>query len=180
MLLLIGADDDDLDTTIEDPTPEDVVGDISSLHALSSQHKGRSLRVSCAYGHHRLQTLIDNGSTHNFIKPSVVERLGLTMTPCPRFRVATGCGSALLCQYCCSAVPLNLQGITFSVDLFILAIEGPDVVLGFPWLESLGKVTHDYSALTMEFTWEGQPVTLRGDSTIPSQSVSLLQLQALV
>ncbi|MCI21424.1 hypothetical protein A2U01_0042592, partial [Trifolium medium] len=32
----------------------------------------------------------------------------------------------------------------------------------------------------MEFTWEGQPVTLRGDSTIPSQSVSLLQLQALV
>jgi hypothetical protein len=75
---------------------------------------------------------------------------------------------------------LNLQGIIFSVDLFVLAIEGPDVVLGFPWLQLLGKVAHDYSALTMEFTWEGQPVTLRGDSTIPSQSISILQLQALV
>jgi hypothetical protein len=180
VLLLLGADDDDLDTTIDDPTPEDVAGDISSLHALSSQLQGRSLRVSGAYGHHFFQTLIDSGSTHNFINPTLVERLGLSMTPCPRFRVATGCGSSLLCQYCCSAVPLNLQGIIFSVDLFVLAIEGPDVVLGFPWLQLLGKVAHDYSALTMEFTWEGQPVTLRGDSTIPSQSISLLQLQALV
>ncbi|MCH85308.1 hypothetical protein A2U01_0006152, partial [Trifolium medium] len=180
VLLLLGADDDDIDNTIDDSTPEDVTGDISSLHALSSQLQGRSLRVSSAYGHHHFQTIIDSGITHNFISPSLVERLGLPMTPCPQFRVATGCGSSLRCQYCCPAVPLNLQGITFSVDLFILAIEGPDVVLGFPWLQLLGKVTHDYSALTMEFTWEGHPVTLRGDSTIHSQSVSLLQLQALV
>ena len=27
-----------------------------------------------------------------------------------------------------------LQEISFTVDLFVLAIEGPDVVLGFPWL----------------------------------------------
>ncbi|CAI8597505.1 unnamed protein product [Vicia faba] len=53
-----------------------------------------------------------------------------------------------------------LQGITFSVDFFVLVIEGPNVVLGFPWLQSLGKVAHEYSSLMMEFTWQGVPVTL--------------------
>ncbi|KAI5404700.1 hypothetical protein KIW84_051746 [Lathyrus oleraceus] len=59
-----------------------------------------------------------------------------------------------------------LQGIAFSVDFFVLVIEGPDVVLGFPWLQSLGKVAHEYSALTMEFTWQGVPVTLVGDPSL--------------
>lgn len=73
-----------------------------------------------------------------------------------------------------------LQGITFSVDFFVFVIEGPDVVLGFPWLQSLGKVAHDYSALTMEFTWQGVPVTLVGDPSLATNAVSLHQLQALV
>ncbi|XP_050911420.1 uncharacterized protein LOC127126527 [Lathyrus oleraceus] len=180
VLLLLGVDDDEHDIDIEEASHEDVSGDISSLNALSSQLQGRSLRVSGAYGNHQFHTLIDSGNTHNFINPALVERLGLPMTPCPRFRVATGCGSSLLCQYCCPNVPLLLQGITFPVDLFVLVIEGPDVVLGFPWLQLLGKVAHDYSALTMEFLWEGQPVTLRGDSSVHSHSVSLLQFQSLV
>lgn len=180
VLLLLGVDEDAPEIDTDDSQSEDVSDDISSLHALSSQLLGRSLRVSGVYSAHQFQILIDSGSTHNFINPALVERLGLEMTPCPRFRVATGCGSSLLCQYCCAAVPLKLQGITFLVDLFMLAIEVPDVVLGFPWLQLLGKVSHDYSALTMEFTWQGQPVTLQGDSVPVSHSVSLLQFQALL
>ncbi|PNY01861.1 retrotransposon-related protein, partial [Trifolium pratense] len=178
VLLLMGAEDDDDD--VEDHNPDEISGDISSLHALSSHLQGRSLRVSGMYNQHIFQILVDSGSTHNFIKPSLVERLGLTLSPCPRFRVATGCGTFLVCQYCCKVEPLLLQGISFSVELFVLAIEGPDMVLGFPWLQSLGKVSHDYSALTMEFTWHGEAVKLQGDTSLASQSVSLHQLQALV
>ncbi|XP_045809999.1 uncharacterized protein LOC123904368 [Trifolium pratense] len=177
VLLLLGCEEED---ELDEANSDDVSGDISSLHALSSQLQGRSLRVSGVYGRHSFQILIDSGSTHNFIKPTLVEKLGLAITPCPRFRVATGCGTFLVCQHCCKATSLLLQGIQFSVDLFVLAIEGPDVVLGFPWLQSLGKVSHDYSALTMEFLWQGEPITLCGDPTLASQSVSLHQLQAMV
>jgi hypothetical protein len=180
VLLLLGVDDDELPPELEHHTTDDISGDISSLHALSSQLQGRSLQVSGIYKNHSFQILIDSGSTHNFIKPSLVERLGLVITPCPRFRVATGCGTFLVCEHCCTAAPLLLQDIPFSVDLFVLAIEGPDVVLGFPWLQSLGKVSHDYSALTMEFVWNGAPVILCGDTTLNSQPVSLHQLLALV
>lgn len=62
------------------------------------------------------------------------------------------------------------------MDLFVLEIEGPDVVLGFPWLQSLGKVAHDYSTFTMEFMWHGKHVQLIGDKTLASQSVSFHQL----
>jgi hypothetical protein len=180
VLLLLGTDEDTAESDSEELQPEDVAGDISSLHALSSRLLNRSLRVSGMYGEQCFQILIDSGSTHNFINPVLVEKLGLSLTPCTRFRVATGCGSSLICQYCCLAVPLVVQGITFSVDLHMLAIKGPDVVLGFPWLELLGKVTHDYSALTMEFYWNNQHVVLQGETVPVSHSVSLLQFQALL
>ncbi|MCI10416.1 hypothetical protein A2U01_0031509 [Trifolium medium] len=109
VLLLVGADDDDIPPESEDLNSDDISGDISSLHALSSQFCGRSLRVSGMYNRHSFQILIDSGSTHNFIKPSLAERLGLVITPCPRFRVATGCGTFLVCQHCCLAAPLMLQ-----------------------------------------------------------------------
>lgn len=66
------------------------------------------------------------------------------------------------------------------MDLFLLAIEGPDVVLGFPWLQFLGKVTIDYSTFTLEFMWNGKSVTLVVDTSLASQLVSLHRLQALV
>ncbi|PNX81441.1 retrotransposon-related protein [Trifolium pratense] len=180
VLLLMGEDEDDPPPESDDNTTDDVSGDISSLHSLSSQLQSRSLRVSGLYKQQNFTILIDSGSTHNFVKPALVERLGLPIRPCPRFKVATGCGTFLVCQFCCHSVPLILQDINFEVDLYVLDIEGPDVVLGFPWLQSLGKVAHDYSALTMEFMWQGTPVTLVGDASLASQSVSLHQLQALV
>ena len=73
-----------------------------------------------------------------------------------------------------------LQGIPFTVDLFVLAIEGPDVVLGFPWLQLLGRVPHDYSALMMEFWWQCHKVTMIGETTNLATPISLHQLQALL
>ena len=104
---------------------------VSSIHALASQIQRRSLWILGSYHHNSFPILIDSGSTHNFIKLALLEHLGLIMTPFLRFHVATGCGTFLLCQYCCKNAPLIVQGITFAVDMFLLAIEGPDVVLGF-------------------------------------------------
>ena len=55
---------------------EEISGGISTLHGLSCQHQGKSLRVFGTHGVHRFQVLIDSGSTHNFIKPALVGTLG--------------------------------------------------------------------------------------------------------
>ncbi|CAL0311936.1 unnamed protein product [Lupinus luteus] len=180
VLLLMEDDEDDPPQDSNDPYTIDVSGDISNLHSLSSQLQSRSLRAMGLYNNQNFTILIDNRSTHDFVKPALVERLGFLVHSCPRFKVATGCGTFLVCQFCCHGVPLLLQGINFEVNFFILDIEDPDVVLRFPWLQSLEKVAHDYVALTMEFLWKGHHVTLVGDTSMASQSVSLHQLQALV
>lgn len=124
--------------------------------------------------------LIDSRSTHNFIKPQLTEQLGLHVKTIDAFKVYIGSGDYMVCNLVCSQVPLSLQGKSFSVDLYVLSIEGPDVVLGIHWLQRLGRVLHDYSTFSMEFQWQGETVTLQGELTPTSRPVSLHQLQALV
>ncbi|XP_042012393.1 uncharacterized protein LOC121760857 [Salvia splendens] len=62
---------------------------------------------------------------------------------------------------------IDLQGNSFHIDLHILPFHGPDISLGMKWLESLGRVTHDYLARTMEFFGDDTLVVLQGLSTPP-------------
>ncbi|KAH9687361.1 hypothetical protein KPL70_014745 [Citrus sinensis] len=140
-----------------EPFEEMVTADISSLNAFAGQVHPRSLRLIGEVGSHCFQVLIDSGSTHNFIKPVLAERLGLPIQHTTHFRVYIGNGDFLVCQLYCPQVNLTMQGYAFTLDLFVLPIEGPDVVLGIQWLQRLGRVSHDYAAMTMDFYWDGTP-----------------------
>lgn len=185
-LCLLGTDDaedESLPPLEEDPEdiPDDSPpGDMSCLHSLSAMGKPQSLRFQGRCATHTFPLLIDSGSTHNFIKPSLAETLKLHTESIPPFRVYIGNGDYLTCRHKCPSAPLQLQGHSFSIDLFVLDIEGPHVVLGVQWLQQLGKVTHDYATPTMEFSWQGQPITLVGDSVPPSQEVTFHLLQAML
>ena len=102
-------------------------------------------------GNQCVQILIDSGSTHTFIQKRIVHQLGLLVTPSKQFKVYIGNGDFLVCDSNCVEVKLCLQGHTFSIDLFILPIQGADVVLGIQWLELLGPMVTDYKLLTMDF-----------------------------
>ncbi|KAG6394589.1 hypothetical protein SASPL_145178 [Salvia splendens] len=48
----------------------------------------------------------------------------------PRSIRLTGNGASMRCDYVSLRTPLMLQGHSFDIDLFLLQVEGPDVVLG--------------------------------------------------
>ncbi|KAJ0035166.1 hypothetical protein Pint_25320 [Pistacia integerrima] len=75
--------------------------------------------------------------------------------------VLIGNRDTLSCLEVCSGVALELDGHSFSIDLFVLPICGVDVVLGAQWLATLGPVVMDYKALTMSFTWFSHALTLQ-------------------
>lgn len=54
----------------------------------------------------------------------------------------------------------------------MLPLEGADVVLVVQWLQKLGPVTMDYSALSMSFMWHNQKVSLSGQDTFNPTSMS--------
>ncbi|VFQ64951.1 unnamed protein product [Cuscuta campestris] len=171
-LALMGPDEEDI-SSLEDhsdqPLTDDLVitGDISSMHSLSGSPNPRSLRLTGTIQNSSVHVLLDSGSTHNFIHPAVAECLSLVLHPVTPFRVYVGNGESLRCAYSCPQTSITLQGHIFAIDLYLLEIHGSDVVLGVQWLQTLGKVSHDYANLTMEFTWNGSIVQLRGDTPYP-------------
>ncbi|VFQ64465.1 unnamed protein product [Cuscuta campestris] len=183
-LVLMGPEDDDDATAITSPLPDEdntplLSCDISSILSLAGSPSPRSLKVAGSVHNNAVQVLLDSGSTHNFIHPSVAERLALVLHPVTPFRVYVGHGDSLCCSYSCPQTPLLLQGNLFSIDLYLLDIHGPDIVLGVQWLQTLGKVTHDYAKMTMEFTWQGSTITLCGDVPGP-RPISYSQFCSLV
>ncbi|VFQ63810.1 unnamed protein product [Cuscuta campestris] len=138
-LAYMGPDDDDPSDEITPDSSSEVdegviLADVSSLHSLAGSPSPRALKLVGSVNTHEVNVLLDSGSTHNFVHPSVAERLALVLHPVPPFRVYVGNGDSLRCAYSCPRTPLLLQGTLFEVDLYLLEIHGPDVVLGVQWL----------------------------------------------
>lgn len=106
--------------------------------------------------------------------------LGLDVQETSTFRVYIETSNFLICRFYCPQVALIMQDHVFHIDLYVLPIEGPDVVFGSQWLGFLGKVSHDYTALTMEFSWNGSHVLLSGEFFLSPRKISFNQLQGLM
>ncbi|VFQ83783.1 unnamed protein product [Cuscuta campestris] len=117
--------------SLTSPPDEDDIpllnGDISSILSLAGSPSPRSLKVAGSVHNNAVQVLLDSGSTHNFIHPSVAERLALVLHPVSPFRIYVGNGDSLRCSYSCPQTPLLLQGHLFNIDLYLL--EGATIIL---------------------------------------------------
>lgn len=126
-----------------------------------------------------LSVLIDSGSTHNFVQVAAARRLKWPISPIQQFKVVIGSGDKLCCNKICKNVELVVQGTHISVDLFLLPMDDIDVVLGIQWLKTLGKITTDYSDLSMEFHYKDQQVSWTGEAWIEDSSLSARELKKL-
>ncbi|GAV88292.1 RVP_2 domain-containing protein, partial [Cephalotus follicularis] len=149
------------------------------LHIFTGQVNPKTLRTTAHCKEFKLQTLIDNGSTHNFFPEKVAYKVGLPIQPTKPFRVYVGSGQFLNCLRKCVNVPLKLQAYQFSIDFFVLPIEGADVVLGIQWLETLGPIHSDYKLLTMHFVHQNSMVCLKGEPQYKPELVTAKELKRL-
>ncbi|KAG6385348.1 hypothetical protein SASPL_154181 [Salvia splendens] len=179
--------DEDVDDILDEenlntpPEAETLVisGDVSSIHIIGPPLKPRSLRLTGLINGSEVAVLIDGGSTHNFIKPTIAEQLSLHVHSVNPFRVFVGNDASLRCDYVCLQTPNSLHATVFYIDLFILQVEGPDIILGVQWLQDLGDVTQNFHNRTMKFDWADQTVFLKGENAQPRQ-ISYNNLFALV
>ncbi|KAG6391199.1 hypothetical protein SASPL_148952 [Salvia splendens] len=183
---LMGDDDesdnpcDEEDPSIDEEAENMVIsGDVSRVLIIGPKLRPRSIRVTGMIYDAPVSVLIDGGSTHNFIKPTVAEQLSLSIHTISPFRVFVGNGASLRCDYVSLNTPIYLQGTRFDIDLFLLQVEGPDVILGVQWLQDLGKVLLDFRDLTMEFNWKQSPVKLKGEDR-PPKRISYNNLFSLI
>ncbi|XP_028208461.1 uncharacterized protein LOC114391685 [Glycine soja] len=151
-----------------------------SLQAVSGQPSPRTLRFYARINGHYVSVLVDTGSSHNIIQPRVATLLRLPTQNLPSFAVMVGNGAHLKCDGLCTDVPLTVVEHCFVVSLYVLPIQGVDIVLGVQWLQTLGPFVFDYIIPSMQFYHNGVLVTLHG-TTSPSLSLATLpQLNRMI
>ncbi|GAU50876.1 hypothetical protein TSUD_411060 [Trifolium subterraneum] len=131
-----------------------------SFHAMSGCSIPATIRIPGHIANHPVTVLIDGGSTHNFIQSRLAKFLELPSNPTSTLKVMVGNGSILECRTICSAIPLSLQKQQFNIDFYTLPLCGADVVLGAPWLRSIGPVLMDYTNLSLSQSSFSSPVLL--------------------
>ena len=165
----------------ETPTPSIPSDAQLSLHAMSGSCPQSTFRICGTIAKTQVVILVDSGSTHNFIQDRVAKFLGLPTTIAPQpLKVMVGDGNLLECLTQCIAVPFSIQGTSFVSDFYILPLGGAEVVLGVPWLVSLGPILTDYTTLKMSFTYLGQQIQLVADAPFKPKDISAPQVKRCI
>jgi hypothetical protein len=131
-----------------------------SIHALTGiqPRTGRTMHVHMHIAGTLLITLLNMGSTHNFIDTDAATRAGLALLGSSGLRVAVANGDRVTSPGCCRNLSVSISNEQFIIDCYGLSIGSYDMVLGVQWLESLGPVMWDFDSRTIAIVRNGHHV----------------------
>lgn len=109
-----------------------------------------------------MSILIDSGSTHNFLDPTILAKVNLPVTSTPLLQVKIANGDNIQCFGQVTVVSLKVQGHPILVEFYLISLVGCDMVLEVQWLQTLGPVLWDFSLMTMQYTYMGIIALLKG------------------
>jgi hypothetical protein len=119
---------------VVEPVPEFDVAECKepeiSLNAISGSLGVKSMRLLGSILQHRISILVDSGRTHNFLDPSLLSKIRLTVQPTPRLQVKIADRSSIQSCGQVLSVSLKVQGHLITTDFFLISLGGCDVVLG--------------------------------------------------
>lgn len=150
------------DEILKEPPSDDNQCAQISLKAIEGVSAFHTMRLTGHHGKKSLQLLLDTGSTHNFIDTTKAMKMDCKIEGINPMGVRVADGGKLLCDKIIRGFIWKMQGVEFKEDVLLLPLSGSDLVLGVHWFSQLGPVLWDFSKLTMQFTYKGVKVTLRG------------------
>ena len=74
---------------------------------------------------------------------------------------------------------VDIQGQKLSVPVYLLPVSRAYLILGSPWLATLGPQVVDYAALTLKFFYHGKFLTLQREGSSTPTQAHLHRLQRL-
>jgi hypothetical protein len=129
-----------------------------SLRAVAGMPICDSMQVRVKVGAATFTTLLDTGSTHDFIVEEAAARTGLSVRSRPRLSSTVANDERIACPGVLRQAPITIACEDFCVDLYVMPLVGYDVVLGTQWMVTLGKMVWDFTSRTVAFTHQGRPI----------------------
>lgn len=81
------------------------------------------------------------------------------------------------CDILYKGVPIRVQEVIITTDLYALPLMGPNIVLEVQWLEGFGQVIFDYGKGTMQLKWGDGLARLRTGMETPKKEVMLKSIE---
>ncbi|GJV33331.1 reverse transcriptase [Tanacetum coccineum] len=132
-----------------------------SLNALTGENSYRTMRVRAYVRRNVVHTLVDYGSTYNFLDWNTARKLGCKLKKICPLEVSMANRHVMSSLYECKDFFWEFQGVTYTTDVIILPLRGCEMVLGIQWLSTLGWIRCDFKNLVMEYTYNENKVVLR-------------------
>ncbi|GAV59673.1 Asp_protease_2 domain-containing protein, partial [Cephalotus follicularis] len=107
---------------------EEVVEEVPeiSINAIYGARTPQTMRVIGSLGRqgHKVNFLIDSGSTHSFLNHNIAKKNGLKPNCEGKFEVAVAIGEKLSSAGHCKEVCMTMQGVPLKIDIYLLPLEG--------------------------------------------------------
>lgn len=115
----------------------------------------KTMKLAGHIGEERVVVMVDQGATHNFLSPKVVEKLGSKMASTEEFGVTFGTGKTCKGWGVCKEVELDLGALTIVEQFLPLELGHSNIILDIKWLAKLGTIAMNWKVLMMQFHWKG-------------------------
>jgi hypothetical protein len=142
---------------IEEDEPLELDEPTISLHALTGvqPRAWRTMQLRVAINGAHFLSLLDSGSTHNFVDTEAAARAGVNLPDRTGLRVAVANGDHVMSSGCCHNLKIGIEGESFVIDYYGLTLGSFDMVLGVQWLTAFGPILWDVSRQTMALVHNG-------------------------
>ncbi|XP_026419467.1 uncharacterized protein LOC113315400 [Papaver somniferum] len=147
LCLMIGTQSEDNTLEFEAAThPEEEDSPMESdmeisLHALTGNNSGKTIRIPGLIDKKSISVFIDTRSTYSFIHTDIARKLNCSIEPTASMLVTVANGDRTVSNGICSNLNWSMHNHKFSGSLRLLPLGGCNLVLGDDWLKQLGD--HD-------------------------------------
>ncbi|PKA64689.1 putative mitochondrial protein [Apostasia shenzhenica] len=143
------------------PTEMGIEANIS-LNAVTGLPSYQAMTVIGATRRKQIYILIDTGSTHNFVDPSILNFEVDNVTQIPVQYVTVANGDRIPITQEVHNLQWSMQGVVFSTEALVMPLENYHMILGIQWLSELGNVSWNFKELQMTFTLHDKQIRLIG------------------
>jgi Retroviral aspartyl protease len=133
---------------------------VISMFAISGNPYLSIMRFRGRIGNKKNCALLDSGSTHSFVNPSVLYGLNYIVIETELMVVMLAEGTRVVTDSKCVNLKYSLQGHEFCDDVRVLGIKSYDMILGIDWLRQHRPMNIDWLEQWVSFQYKGKVVKL--------------------
>lgn len=131
------------------------------FYVVTSISTPQTLKLIVYIKHRKVIILIDNDITHTFIHCRIDQETHCYIHVVDKFQIMIANSGSMKCGGRCENVRLQIGDYNLEFHMFVIEMEGYDIVQDDKWLHTLGPITMEFKELYLSFQQDGHHYKLQ-------------------